>query len=148
MKRLLLAGVLLAVALFASAQVVVYEDTAELAWNAPTETLLPGDVVSYEVYYYDYSNPVIDNQNIAELIFAGATENETLTITFTDRKEWAVGVRSIVTDGGGTSGIPSILAWSINEGDVDTVAMGGPFYYTPLILGQASSPDSLKDQRY
>lgn len=149
MKRFILAAALLAVALFASAQVVLYEDTAVFEWDWEGADTLPGDVVSFDVYIYDYLNPVIDNQDVGALTFIGTTTENTLTFDFPERKEWAVGVRSTLTDGGGVSGDPSIIAWSIDEGSVDVVVMGGPFHYVPLIpSGNLISPDNLRDQRY
>lgn len=135
-----------------AAQVVVYEDTAELEWDAVTvdengDPLLPGDVVDYEVYYYDRNNPPVDVQDVAQLNLAGSTATTSFTITFPERREWVVGVRATITDGGGTAGTPSSVAWSNIEEDVDVATMGGPFFYTPLVQS-LNAPDNLRDRRY
>jgi hypothetical protein len=148
MKRVLMIAVALVVAACAFGQVVVYENAAELEWN-DTNVLLPDDSVTYDIYFYDVSNPPADAQDTAQLQYAGSvTDVTTYTIVFPERQEWVVGVRSTVTDGGGTPGTPSAIAWSNVLGDVDIATMGGPFTYVPLIQGQALTPDNLRDARY
>lgn len=156
MKRYIVAAALLLVALFVSGQVVVYEDDARIEWEPTTRyddglsiTFLPGDVLQYEVYYYDVDNPVIDNQDIAQLQYAGATTNTEYDFTFPDRRQWAVGVRSHITDGGGTSGPYSLIGWSNTEEAVNVAVMGGPFIFVPLFpMIAPAAPGSLQDQRY
>lgn len=153
MKYLALA-LLLAVAVSGFSQVVLYEDSAELSWDPITvdangDPLLPGDTVTYDVYYYDLAAPPTDVQDIAQLQYAGSTTATSYTVLFPTRREWAIGVRGTITDGGGTSGGTSRVAWSLIAGDVDIAAMGGPFYYTPLVpQGSQPPPQSLLDTRY
>ena len=152
MRRVIVLAALLVVAVSAFAQVVVYQDTAELAWDAVTtdadgNPLLAGDTVSYDVYFYDLDNPPMDVQDIAALQYAGTTDQTALTVLFPERRRWVVGVRSTITDGGGTPGIPSPVSWSTDAGVVDVATMGGPFYYTPLVES-GTAPQNLGDQRY
>ena len=152
MRRILILATIVLVAVSAFAQVVVYEDTALLEWDGITvdadgSALLPGDVVSYDVYIYDYSVPPLDVQDPAQLIYYGSTTDTALEITFPVRREWAVGVRGTITDGGGVAGTPSAIAWSVIEEDVDIATMGGPFRYVPRVPSPPS-PDNLRDQRY
>jgi hypothetical protein len=152
MRRILILATIVLVAVSAFAQVVVYEDTALLEWDGITvdadgSALLPGDVVSYDVYIYDYSVPPLDVQDPAQLIYYGSTTDTALEITFPWRREWAVGVRGTITDGGGVAGTPSAIAWSVIEEDVDIATMGGPFRYVPRVPSPPS-PSGLRDQRY
>lgn len=156
MKKLFLLGIFLSVVMALTGQVVIYEDDAQLAWDATLTytdgsliNFLPGDEMSYEVFYYDYNDPLVDDQTVGDLNFAGTTTGYTLDFTFPERRQWVVGVRSILTDGSGSSGTPSLIAWSTNEEAVNTVVMGGPFRYVPLILtSDPEAPDNLVDQRY
>jgi hypothetical protein len=154
MKRAIALALVLLVAACAFAQVVVYENSAILEWDAITQDangdpLLPGDTVTYDVYFYDYGSPPLDVQDVGQLTYYGSTTDLSLTVVFPERREWIVGVRGTITDGGGTSGDPSAIAWSIIEGDVDIATMGGPFYYAPLAPTlQPLPPDNLRDQRY
>ena len=154
MKKLCIFLLLAFVACAGFAQTVVYDNSAFLAWDPVTvqadgSPRLAGDVVTYDVYFYDYNSPPVDVQNIAALQFAGSTLAATYEILFPDRRAWVVGVRATIADGGGTSGDPSPVAWSIILEDVDVAAMGGPFYYIPRSLtAPADKPTDLRDTRY
>lgn len=152
MKRIAIIGLLLAaVAACAFTQVVLYQDNATLEWDAITtdavgDPLLPDDVVTYDVYIYDNNAPPTDVQDVAQLTYYGSTTDLQMVIAFPDRREWVVGVRGTITDGGGNTGSPSRIAWSLIAGDVDIATMGGPFYYAPLApAGQPASPINLRD---
>lgn len=152
MKRLALLSIMaVLVTACAFAQVVLYQDTATLEWDAITtdsngDPLLPGDTVSYDVYIYDNNAPPADVQDIALLTYYGTTSDTSMLILFPDRREWVVGVRGTITDGGGNTGDPSRVAWSLISGDVDIATMGGPFYYAPLVpTAQPSAPTNLRD---
>lgn len=157
MKKLLLFLLLIFVAVAGFSQiVVVYEDTAELTWNPVTLfddgsviEYLPGDELTYSVYYYDVMNPVLDNQDVLQLEFAGSTTNNYLTIVFPIRKAWALGIASKFTDGGGTSGPQGRISWSTEEEYVDVAVMGGPFYIIPLSpVLPPEGPTGLRDLRF
>ena len=154
MRKLSILAAFVLVACAAFGQTVVYQNTAMLGWDAVTtqpdgSPLLTGDTVNYQVYFYDRANPPADVQNVALLQYAGATAGTAYEIAFIERREWVVGVRATVTDGGGNAGAPSRVAWSNVEGDVDLVAMGGPFFYTPLVpAGTQAPPTDLRDMRY
>jgi len=152
MKRILL--ILTAIALVAcvgGAQEILYQDQATLQWDPITadangDPLLTGDVVTYEVYYYDANSPPTDVQDTAQLTYAGNTTLTELVVTWSVRREWVVGVRGYITDGGGNSGDPSLIAWSNVLEDVDVATMGGPFIYVPLAPTLSpAAPDNLRD---
>jgi hypothetical protein len=153
MRRVVTSVLLLLIAAVAFSQVVVYENSALLAWDPITtdangDALLPGDTVTYDVYFYDYDNPPTDVQDISQLTYYASTDLTSMEVIFPSRKQWVVGVRGTIVDGGGTAGSPSAVAWSMIEEDVDVATMGGPFYYAPLALNSPSAPTNLKDQRY
>lgn len=122
---------------FLSAQVteINYRDEATLEWNAVTtasdgSALLPTDVVTYEVFVYDYYGPAIDDQLDANLVLVGTPVSTSQVIDFAGfaRTAYTAGVRAVVTDGqGGVTRGP--IAWSY-----DPVATNptGPFLYIPL----------------
>lgn len=154
MKRAMMLAVALLVAACAFGQVVVYENSALLEWDpivtdANGDPLLPDDTVTYDIYIYDYGAPPVDPQDVAQLTYYASTTATSQEIVFPSRRQWVVGVRGTITDGGGTAGDPSAIAWSIIEEDVDIATMGGPFYYAPLApTTQPVPPDNLRDQRY
>ena len=145
MKKLLILS-LLFVTFFACAQTVVYKSQATLQWSAVTKdstgaAFLPTDVVTYDVYIYNYTVGVADPQNVAQLTFIANTAALERLIVFPSRAVWAAGVRTKLTDGGGTVSY-SPLAWSYIVADADVVA--GPFVYSPS--GLPTKPKTLKDK--
>lgn len=146
MKRALLVLGMVALAIScASAQTVLYKSQATLQWNAPTTTMdgspfLPTDVLTYEVYIYDYTAGVVDPQNVALLTFIAETAATEQLIVFPYRSVWAAGVRAKLVDAGGAVSY-SAVAWSYLEVDADAVA--GPFCYSPQ--GLPRNPQSLRD---
>jgi len=138
MKRLLI----LTIVLFAGVLMgcpaqdnIYYQDTATLIWDAVTEDndgnpLLPEDVVEYEVYIYDASE-TIDDQDPANLILVGTTSLTQQEIDFTGlpRAMYYAGVRAKVTDGQGLITY-SDISWSYDASVVDPTSE--PFAYIPL----------------
>ena len=145
MRRLLLICALALVTLGAQCQTVLYKSQATLQWDAVTldadgQPLLPGDIVAYEVYIYDYSVGVADPQNVALLTYIGTTSETELLIVFPSRTVWAAGVRTRLVDAGANLSY-SVVAWSYIEVDADGVA--GPFVYSPS--GSPAKPAALRD---
>lgn len=137
MKRvfLLILAVLVAASLYAQVEQVHYIDGATLQWDAVStdangDPLLPEDVVSYDVYVYDYYNPPLDDQVVADLILVGSTSTTSLAIDFSgySRTAWAAGVRAVVTDGQGVV-TEGPIAWSYDAVATNPTA---PFLYIPL----------------
>jgi hypothetical protein len=137
LKSVLLTSLLLLLSISCWGQVdqIHYLDNATLAWDAVTtdadgDPLLPGDVVSYEVYVFDYYDAPADIQNVSDLTFIGAPSVTEQVIDFTGfaRTGWAAGVRAVVTDEGGAV-YYSDIAWS-----TDPVATNPtePFLYVPM----------------
>jgi len=146
MKRILLVALMVLVALAAQCQTVVYKSQATLQWDAVTvdsagQPLLPTDVVSYQVYIYNYTVGVADPQNVALLINVGTTSAFEQLIVFPSRAVWAAGVRVQLTDAGGNISY-SPIAWSYVVADADVVA--GPFVYSPS--GLPGKPAGLQDK--
>jgi len=145
MRRLLPMLLLLLVAVGACGQTVLYKSQATLEWDAVTQTtdgqaFLPGDVVEYEVYVYNYSQGVVDAQNPLYLMYVATTAGFEQLIVFPYRAEWAAGVRVKLTDAGSNVSY-STIAWSYIEVDADGVA--GPFVYSPS--GLPARPTDLRD---
>lgn len=146
MRKIAIALLLALVAFVACAQTVYYKNQATLMWNPVTtdsagNPLLPGDLVSYEVYIYNYVVGVADPQNISQLLFIGAPTGTELLIVFPYRTTWAAGVRTKLIDSGGTI-VFSPIAWSYIVADADVVA--GPFLYSPY--GLPKKPKDLRDK--
>ena len=145
MKRaLLILAALALVACVGGAQEIIYKDQATLQWDAVTtdaagDPLLPEDAVTYDVYIYD-STLVIDDQNPALLIHMGNTALTEMLITFPARRNWYAGVRAVVTTGEPAT-YYSAIAWSYNVEDVALL----PFGYVPLGGLVPSRPDNLRD---
>lgn len=145
-RKLFWVILLIFVSLVACAQTVVYKTSATLQWSAVTTdstgaALLPSDIVSYDVYIYNYTTGVADPQNVALLTFIGNTTALERLITFPSRASWAAGVRTKLTDGGGNISY-SAIAWSYIVADADVVK--GPFLYSPS--GLPRKPPALKDK--
>jgi len=145
MKRFLLVALMVVVAMGASCQTVVYKSQATLQWDAVTvdstgAPLLPTDVVSYQVYIYNYTLGVADPQNVALLTYIDTTTALEQLIVFPSRAVWAAGVRVRLSDAGGNISY-SPIAWSYVVADADVVA--GPFVYSPS--GLPGKPAGLQD---
>ena len=142
MRRLLLICALALVTLGAQCQTVLYKSQATLQWDAVTQTtdgqaFLPGDVVEYEVYVYNYSQGVVDAQNPLYLMFVATTASLEQLIVFPYRAEWAAGVRVKLTDAGANVSY-SAVAWSYVAADAPS-----PFVYSPS--GLPAKPVALRD---
>src|SRR3990167_3911993 len=96
--RKLIVFVLLLVAALAGAQTVLYRDQATT--DAQGNPLLPTDVISYEVYIYDYTIGVADPQNVVLLTFVAVMPTLEQLIVFPYRTVWAAGVRTRLVDAG------------------------------------------------
>lgn len=137
---------MVSIALSACAQTVVYKSQATLQWAAVTKdstgaAFLPTDVITYEVYIFNYTVGVADPQNVSQLTFIANTAALERLIVFPSRAVWAAGVRVRLTDGGGNISY-SAIAWSYVIADADVVA--GPFLYSPS--GLPRKPGVLKDK--
>ncbi len=146
MKRFLLVVLMVVTAMAASCQTVVYKSQATLQWDAVTvdsggQPLLPTDVVTYQVYIYNYTLGVADPQNVAQLTYIATTSGLEQLIVFPSRAVWAAGVRVRLTDAGGNVSY-STIAWSYVIADADVVA--GPFVYSPS--GLPGKPAGLQDK--
>lgn len=142
MKKLLSVLVMLSAVVACHGQTVVYKTSATLQWDAVTKTVdgqnfQAGDVVTYEVYIYDYRIGVPNVQDPAGLVSCGSTSTTEKLITFPYRSTWAAGVRVKLVDGGGNISYSSI-SWSTVTGDAIS-----PFVYSPL--GLPGKPPRLKD---
>ena len=145
MKKLLVVGLFVLVAMSLSCQTIYYKSQATLQWDAVTldadgNPFLPTDVVRYEVYIYDYVTGVVDPQNVAQLQYMGVTALLEQLIVFPYRTTWAAGVRVKLTDAGANVSY-SPIAWSYIVADADVVL--GPFVYSPL--GGPAKPQGLQD---
>jgi hypothetical protein len=106
MKRLWILGIaLLLVACVAPTQEIDYlhvSPTGTVTWNMPAEWLgqeiLPGDVLTYEVYIYEWGT-VADDQNIGALTLMGTVPAELYMIDLSALPDalYAIGVRAILT---------------------------------------------------
>jgi hypothetical protein len=146
MKKYIFVSLMLLFAMAVSCQTIVYKSQATLQWAAVTKdstgvNLLPTDVVSYQVYIYNYTLGVADPQNVALLTYIGTTATLEQLIVFPSRAVWAAGVRVRLTDGGGTVSY-SAIAWSYIVADADVLA--GPFVYSPS--GLPGKPKDLRDK--
>jgi hypothetical protein len=135
--------------LFAQSQ-VLYNTSPTLVWDAVTvdgngDPWLPEDVVEYEIYFWDSANGDATVQLLTDLTHFATTSATELQLTFPYRANWAVGVRTKHTDGGGNVVYSADLAWTIVLEDIDsTGSPGSPFVYAPL-QGQPEKPDNLRD---
>jgi len=139
MKKYAITCAFLLLAFVAFAQnTIYYNSSPTLLWD-PVLPELAGDVIEYEVYLWDMANgdPLI--QPITAFISFGTTALTQIPLTFTYRAEWAVAVRTKLTDGGANVGY-SALSHSVVSED----AGGSPFYYVPL-SGLPLAPASLRD---
>lgn len=147
MKKLLALSLLALVAMACVAQdYVYYQSTPTLAWDAVlTDDLgdpwLPTDVVEYEVYLYDAALGDITVQPLTSLTFFALVAGTERQLNFPYRSEWAVAVRTKVTDGGGTV-VYSGFAYSVVAGDT---ALGTPFVYSPVLTWIPRTPAGLRD---
>ena len=146
MKKILLIGLfVLFVGALACGQSVYYKNEATLQWDAVTvdaagNPLLPTDILTYEVYIYDYNLGVADPQNTGDLTFITGTPLLEQLIVFPYRTTWAAGVRTKLVDSGETTTYSSI-AWCYIPEDADVVS--GPFLYSPF--GTPAKPLDLRD---
>ena len=146
MKKILVFIFLAIVAFTACAQTVIYKAQGILQWDAPTtdsqgNPFLPSDILTYDVYIYNYTIGVADPQNVSLLTFIASTSMLEQLIVFPSRAVWAAGVRVMLTDSGGNISY-SPIAWSYIVADADMVA--GPFVYSPS--GLPTKPTHLKDK--
>jgi hypothetical protein len=145
MKRILVLA-LLFVTVLACGQTIIYHTQGTLQWDPPTvdsagNPLLPTDVLTYDVYIYNYTVGVGNPQDTAQLTFIASTSAHEQLIVFPSRAVWAAGVRTKLTDAGGNVSY-STIAWSYVLADADVVV--GPFVYSPS--GLPTKPTHLKDK--
>lgn len=146
MKKIFLVfAILFIVGVTACGQQVYYKNEATLQWDAVItdadgNPLLLGDILTYEVYIYDYNIGVADPQSTTGLTFINETAAVEQLIVFPHRTTWAAGVRTKLVDGD-TNVTYSLLAWSYIPEDADLVS--GPFLYSPF--GTPTKPTDLRD---
>jgi hypothetical protein len=138
MKRFLTVVLFLVVAFAACGQTtIIYKDSPTLAWDHPDE----GDPhFAWEVYTYDVSTVVADDQDIAQLSYLGISSITELAVTFAYESEWAVGVRTVFTDDAGVVKY-SLITWSVSAVPGETAT--GPFVFGRT--GNPAKPTGLKD---
>lgn len=150
MRKLIIVALLAfaAVACFGQVDQIHYLSNAELAWDPVTTDafgapLLPTDVVSYEVYIYDYYTGVASDQDPAQLIAVGTPTAPLQAIDFTGypRTAFAAGVRVKVVDGQGVTTY-SQIAWSYDPVATDPTV---PFLYVPMGVLLLPAPHGLRD---
>ena len=145
MRRLLIAGLLLVLALWcASAQTVVYRDTAIAEWDAPTiPVLLTGERWEYEVYLADRALGDPTLLTLAEMTYVGRAAAETLTIDMTvlPRVEYWLVVQAVFVDAYGAETLGE-------RGDslynADPLMGSGGWYYVPE-PEDVGNPSNLRD---
>ncbi len=111
---------LLGIAVSGRAQTVVETDSVVVAWDAVAtledgRPVPGGDIVSYEVYRTAF--PIQRPGDPAAHISQGVTTATTMTVTFPDEGEFAVGVRTLRLIGGSTGNVEaSTINWSSVNG--------------------------------
>jgi len=147
MRRLLIAALLFALALgcVSAQETIYYESTPTLMWDAVTtdadgNPFLPGDIIEYEVYLWDYSQGDPTVQPVEALTYFGTVAATEIPLSFPYRADWTVAVRTVHTDGGGNITY-SGLAYSTVLEDTAT----GPFVYVPQLIWSPMDPTGLRD---
>jgi len=147
MKRLLIAGLLLALALgcVLAQEPVYYNTTPTVVWTpaatAPDgSAFLAGDTVEYRVYAWDAATGLVTPDVVQMSLMATwvdtdpfaatlvDTGEESLQVTFETRIEWFVALAATHIDGGGNRTDYPALLYSSVAGDT---ASGVPFSYVP-----------------
>jgi hypothetical protein len=149
MKRLL---ILLVVGLVLTACIPAQEidylhvgPTGTVTWNPPSEwlgqELLPGDVLTYEVYIYEWGT-VADDQDIGALTLMGTVPAELYMIDLSALPDalYAIGVRAILTRDEIDNF--SAMAWSYESEYVDPEL--GTFLMTQTGLVEIGRPTGLR----
>ena len=124
---------------------ILYRDTFTILWDAPEIDLLTGESVAYRVYTWDMALGVPTEALGPNWIYQGETPALELAVTLpTDqRREYAVGVQSVLTKADATEEISS-LAITTDPLDIDPTGYPGvPFVYAPD--GAISEPENLRD---
>jgi len=137
MKKLAIAVLFVFIALLACGQDVVYKNNPTLMFD---HAMIGNDNFAWEVYAFDFTVGVVDEQDILLLTYIGETAIGEYVLTFPYSTDWAVGVRTKFTDDD-LNVVYSAIAWSHNVGDADAVS--GPFVYTPTY--SPVKPGALRD---
>ena len=147
MRRILAIALFFALALgcVSAQETIYYESTPTLMWDAVTtdadgNPFLPGDIIEYEVYLWDYSQGDPTVQPVTSLTYFGTVGVTEIGLTFPYRADWTVAVRTKHTDGGGNITY-SGLAYSTVLEDTAT----GPFVYVPTLQWVPMDPTGLRD---
>ena len=146
MKKILIGLLFLAVAFAACSQDVIYRDTATVQWDAPAETLLPGESIEFNVYLWDMAGGDPTLQPVTSLLFISRVAGLELAIDMTIllRYDYAVAVESVFI-GADLVEVTGGVAYSTVNTDVDPITHpSGRFTYVP-ILGQPSKSQNLRD---
>ena len=140
MKKLLIV-IFLLVSVFAfSQEIIYYNSTPTLQWDAVTEDVLPEDTVTYGVYLWDTALGDIQLQLIGDLTYFGMTSNTELLLSFPYRANWACAINTSLTDGEGNTVI-SELAYTT---ELPPVTETNPFVYAPN-PSTLTAPTGLRD---
>jgi len=124
-----------------SQEIIYYNSTPTLQWDAVTEDVVPEDVISYGVYLWDTAGGDIELQAIGDLTFFGMTTSTELLLSFPYRANWAAAINATLTDGEGNVET-SDLAYTTENIPVTAT---GPFVYVPSLDGMIPSPTGLRD---
>ena len=150
MKRLLIVGLLFAVALGACAQTaVLYRDQFTIQYDAPAvlPELLEGESLVYRIYLWDMAQgePVTTGTTGWILYAQTATLEQFVVTPPTPRRTWAVGVQ-LVHVRADLVETASYFAVTTNVADVDPLGVPGvPFVYAPDGLPQPEKARNLRD---
>ena len=123
-----------------SQEIIYYNSTPTLQWDAVTEDVVPEDVISYGVYLWDTAGGDIELQAIGDLTFFGMTTSTELLLSFPYRANWACAINTSLTDGEGNT-IISDLSYTTQLPPVTAI---NPFVYAPN-PSTLTAPTGLKD---
>lgn len=145
MKKLFIILFILVGVFAFSQETIYYNSTPTLQWDAVTvdgegNPILPEDTIQYDIYLWDTANGDITIQSIGNLTPFIITSTTQAILNFPYRANWAVAVRTVLTDGE-LNVEYSGLAYSTEEPPVTALA---PFVYVPT-LGTLPEPTGLRD---
>lgn len=145
MKKLILLILLLMPIMAFSQTEIKYNSTPTIQWDYSDvdengDPWLPEDIITFEVYLWDTAQGEITEQPLSNLNYFGTTALKEMQLSFTNRYNWAVAVRSRVTDGAGNT-TESDLAYSTVSEDSNSL----PFVYAPNLIPALPKPTLLQD---
>lgn len=143
-KYLILILLLCSFSAFAQEQ-IYYNSSPTIEWDysdtdANGDPWLPEDIISFEVFLWDTAQGDITEQPVESLNYFGTTTAHEMQLSFANRYNWAVAVRSRVTDGDGNTEVSGMAYSTVNE---DTNS--SPFVYAPNSIPALPVPTILRD---